>query len=144
MNGLLAALLASGEIICEFNDGYRRSLIATIAGDPPRTERVLVYRGLDGDSAEVLASGRVGRRPVLVRRGAEQLYLIEPDGPSLRVTTLGACLRNKVSDGEERCTRFTASHAWHFDAAARFDPDTSYVRQPSGSAAGFCEPWKVE
>jgi hypothetical protein len=42
MNPLAAAALAAGELICEFDDGYRKGLIAQMAGDTPRVEMVLV------------------------------------------------------------------------------------------------------
>ena len=144
MNALAAAALAAGELVCEFNDGYRRSLLAAVAGEPPRTERLLVYEGLGGGKTDVLSSRRPGRRPVLVREGAQNFYLIEADGPSLRVTTLTACTRTGERDGVERCTRFSARHAWHFDDTARTNPDGALSREPSGAASGVCEPWRVD
>ena len=85
-----------------------------------------------------------GRRPVLVREGKEGVHLIQPDGASVRVTSLTACSRTKVLGGKEICTRFAARHAWHFDTSAFLDADASFRRQPSGAAAGRCEPWNVE
>ena len=144
MNPLAAAALAAGELICEFNDGYRRSLIAELVGDAPRVELVLVYEALREDSAEVLSTRRPGRRAVKVRAASGQLHLIEQDGPSVRVTTLTACTRKKLRADGEVCTRFDARHAWHFDSTAGLDPAAAAVRVPSGAATGSCEPWKVE
>jgi hypothetical protein len=144
VNALAAAALAAGELICEFNDGYRKSLLAKLTGDAPRTELVLVYEKLQSDSAEVLSSRRPGRRAVKVRAAGEQLHLIEPDGASVRVTTLLTCTRTKLKDDVEICTRWDATHAWHFDSTALRDPETAAARQPSGAATGSCEPWKVE
>lgn len=62
MNSLAAAALAAGELICEFTDGYRKSLLAEIAGDPPRTELVLIYEALKDDAAQV-------RRPAAASPG---------------------------------------------------------------------------
>jgi hypothetical protein len=144
VNPLAAAALAAGELICEFNDGYRKSLLAKLTGDTPRTEMVLVYEALNGDSAEVLSTRRPGRRAVAVRAAGEQLHLIEEDGPSVRVTTLTACTRTRLKADGELCTRWDARHAWHFDSSARFDPAGAASRLPSGAATGSCEPWKVE
>ena len=144
MNALAAAALAAGELVCEFNDGYRRSLLAAVAGEAPRTELLLVYEGLGALRTDVLSSRRPGRRPVLVREGAANVYLIEADGASVHVTTLTACIRLTQHEGSERCTRFSARHAWHFDRAARTDPDGALARQPSGGASGVCEPWRVD
>jgi len=144
VNALAAAALAAGELICEFNDGYRKSLLAKIAGDTPRTEMVLVYEALKPDSAEVLSTRRPGRRAVKVRATGEQLHLIEQDGPSFRVTTLTACTRTRLGAGGEVCNKWDARHAWHFDSTASFDPDGAAARLPSGAATGSCEPWKVE
>jgi hypothetical protein len=145
VNPLAAAALAAGELICEFNDGYRKSLLAEIAGDTPRVELVLVYEALKEDSAEVLSSRRPGRRPVKVRAAGGQLHLIEQDGPSVRVTTLTGCTRTKLSeDGTEICTRFEARHSWTFDTAAPLEPAAAAARLPSGAATGNCEPWKIE
>ena len=144
MNAVVAAALAAGELICEFSDGYRKSLLAEMAGDPPRTEMILVYEALTGKRAEVLSSRRPGRRVVAVRPTGERLHLIESDGASVRVTTLSACLRTKWRPDGETCTRFSAQHAWHFDSTAHLDPDTSLRRQPPGAASGACEPWRID
>ena len=144
MNTLAAAALAAGELICEFNDGYRRSLLAAVAGDGPRTEVLLVYEGLGGGAPEVLSSRRPGRHPVVVRAGAQTVHFIEAVGPSVRVTTLTGCARSQEKEGEERCTRFEARYAWHFDADVRIDPDRTAARLPSGAASGICEPWRVD
>ena len=144
MNPLAAAALAAGELICEFNDGYRKSLLAELAGDAPRVELLLVYESLREDSAEVLSSRRPGRRPVKVRAAGEQLHLIEQDGPSVRVTTLTACTRTKERPEGEICTRFEARYAWHFDSSVAVDPEAAAARLPSGAATGSCEPWKIE
>jgi hypothetical protein len=144
VNPLAAAVLAAGELICEFNDGYRKSLIAEIAGDTPRVELVLVYEALRADSAEVLSTRRPGRRAVKVRASGEQLHLIEQDGPSVRVTTLTACTRTRLRPDGEICTKFDARHAWHFDSTAALDPQAAAARLPSGAATGSCEPWKIE
>jgi hypothetical protein len=144
VNPLAAAALAAGELICEFNDGYRKSLLAKLTGDAPRTEMVLVYEALKPDSAEVLSTRRPGRRAVQVRASGGQLHLIEQDGPSVRVTTLTACTRTKLKAEGEVCTQWEARHAWHFDSSARFDPDGAAARLPSGAATGSCEPWKME
>jgi hypothetical protein len=144
MNPLAAAVLAAGELICEFSDGYRKSLLAELTGDHPRTELLLVYEAVNKEAAQVLSSRKPGRRPVLLRAETEYVHLIESDGPSVRVTTLTSCTRTKVRGHEEICTRFAARHAWHFDTTAHFDPDTAFRRQPSGAATGSCEPWKLD
>ena len=144
MNALLATALAAGELLCEFSDGYRKSFLAQIGRDAPRPEMFLVYEEVTSDSARVVASRRAGSKPVRVRADGEYIHLIQDDGPSLRVTTLTACLREKVRDGAEVCTRFAARHAWYFDTGANSDPDASFRRQPSGGASGTCEPWRVD
>jgi len=136
--------LAAGELICEFRTGYQRSLIADLVGEPPAGGLLLVYESLRDDRAEVLSTQVPGRRPVAVKPTAQRVHLIEAAGPSLRVTTLTRCLRSKWRKGEEVCVRFEARHAWHFDALALKEPDTSFDRQPSGALAGTCEPWKIE
>jgi hypothetical protein len=144
VNALAAAALASGELVCEFSDGYRKSLLAEIAGDPPRTELLLVYEFPDAASARVLASNKPGRRPVAVRAGSETVHFIQRDGASVRVTTLTACTRTTLRGAQEVCTRFAARHAWHFDTTAQLDADASFSRQPSGAALGACEPWRTD
>ena len=144
MNALAAAALAAGELICEFSDGYRKSLLAEIAGDPPRTELVLVFEALSGDGAQVLSTARPGRRAVRVRATERLVHLIEQEGATVRVTTLTGCTRTRWRGTEELCTRFDARHAWHFDTAAHLEPDASFRRQPSGAALGSCEPWRID
>jgi len=144
MNALAAAALAAGELMCEFHDGYRKSLIAELSGDAPRVEMMLFYEALREDSAEVLSTRRPGRRTVRVRAAGEQLHLIEHDGPSVRVTTLTECTRTKLRADGEVCTRFNARHAWHFDSTTHLDPEAAAARLPSGAATGNCEPWRIE
>ena len=144
MNALAAAALAAGELICEFDDAHRRSVLAGMAGDAPRSELVLVYEALRARSAEVLSTRHPGRRPVLVRAGAASLHLIQSVGPSVRVTTLTECLRTQSRGDGEVCTRFAAVHAWHFDATVYSDPDAAFARLPSGAATGSCEPWRID
>ena len=144
MNGLAAAALAAGELICEFSDGYRKSLLAEIAGDAPRTELLLIYDFQGAEAARVLASNKPGRRPILVREGYDGVHFIQRDGASVRVTTLTACTRVKARDGQEICTRFAARHAWHLDTTAHLDADGSFRRQPPGAATGTCEPWRID
>ena len=144
MSGLAAAALAAGELVCEFDDGYRKSLLAGIAGEPPRTELLLIYDFPQAGSARVLASNKPGRRPVLLREGRDGVHFIERDGASVRVTSLTGCSRTQMRGGEEICTRFAARHAWHFDTSALRDADASFKRQPSGAAAGRCEPWRTD
>jgi len=142
MNPLAAAALAAGELICEFNDGYRKSLLAELTGDAPRIEFILVYEAIAARSAEVLSTRKPGRHSVEMLSGEHNVYFIQSDGPSVRVTTLTGCLRERMRDGE--CTRFDARHAWTFDTAVHSDPDAALARQPTGAATGVCEPWKVE
>ena len=122
MNGLAAAALAAGELICEFK------------------EEVLVYEALRSGSAEVLSMRYPGRRAVQVRAGAASLHLIETVGASVRVTTLTGC----VEGNHKPCSRFAAVHAWHFDALIHSDPDAAFARLPSGAATGTCEPWRID
>jgi hypothetical protein len=129
VNGILAAAVAAGELICEFGDGYRK---------------VLLFNLLDPENARVLASDKPGRRPVLVRGGGSFLHFVQPEGASVRVTTLTFCTRVALRRGEEVCTRFAAQHAWHFDTAARIEADASFRRQPAGAANGACEPWRID
>ena len=93
MNPLAAAALAAGELICEFNDGHRKSLLAKLTGDSPRTEMVLVYESLKPDSAEVLSTRRPGRRAVQVRASGGQVLVLGQPGmcvqPSQPVTPIG-------------------------------------------------------
>jgi hypothetical protein len=144
VNPLLATALSAGELICEFSDGYRKSYLAELTRDAPRPEMFLVYEAMKGDTAQVLASRKAGRKPVQVRAEGEYIHLIQAEGPSVRVTTLTDCTRSKLLNGVETCTRFSARHAWHFDTGAPLDPDGSFRRQPTGAATGTCEPWRVE
>jgi len=136
--------LAVGDLICEFREGWQRSLIADLVGEPDPVALLLVYEGIAADKAEVLSSRVPGRKPVAVRATARGVHFIERVGPSVRVTTLTGCERQQWKDGVETCVRFRARHAWHFDARALIEPDASFERQPSGAAVGACEPWNVD
>jgi hypothetical protein len=144
MNGLAAAVLAAGELVCEFNDGYRHNLLAELTGDAPRAELMLVYEAITPGSAEVLSSRKPGRNPVSVRANGDAVHLVQMDGPTARVTTITGCSRWKAKGSEERCTRFDARHAWHFNARASSNPDAVFARLPSGASRGACEPWSLD
>lgn len=144
MNELAAAVLAAGELICEFQHGFKRSVIAELAGQQRRADLLLVYEAVRADAAQVVSSERPGRREVRLRATDRAVHLIEPAGASVRVTTLTGCSRTKWKRGEEACVRFEARHAWHFDLLALVEPDAALERQPSGASTGFCEPWSFD
>ena len=132
------------DLVCEFRNPYQRDLVADLLYDPPRANLMLVYEGVTENSASVIASGRVGKRPVLIRTIGDTVHLIESDGPSVRVTTLTECKDTRVKDGVDTCVRFGARHAWHFDVVGTLGPDPSRVRVPSGASAGVCEAWATD
>jgi hypothetical protein len=136
--------LAQGDLICEFREGWRRSLIADLVGAPDPVALLLVYENVTPARAAVLSSRTPGRKPVAVRQTDEHLHFIERVGRSVRVTTLTGCARSKVKHGVETCVRFPAQHAWHFDTAALREPDAAFERQPSGASLGACEPWQLD
>ena len=133
--------LDAGDLICEFRDGFRRSLLADLSDSPPRADLMLVYESVTAESAKVVSTARPGKRPVRVRAIGETVHLIEPDGPSVRVTTLTECRDWKRKNGVESCVRFAARHAWHFDSVTYIGPDIARARLPSAAAVGVCEPW---
>jgi len=144
VNELAAAVLAAGELICEFQHGFKRSVIADLVGAPRNTDLMLVYEALAPESAQVVSSERPGRHEVRVRASATGVHLIEPAGESVRVTTLTGCEKWKWKHGEQTCARFAARYAWHFDTRALRDPDRALAAQPSGTSIGRCEPWKID
>ena len=135
--------LDAGDLICEFRNPFQRDLFAALTEDLPPS-KMIVYEGLSEKSARVIASGRVGRRPVVIRTVGDAVHLIERDGPSVRVTTLTECRDTRVMNGVDTCVRFAARHAWHFDVAGTLGPDVSRLRVPSGASVGYCEAWKTE
>ena len=136
--------LEAGDLICEFRDGFRRSLIADLSDSPPHADLMLVYESVTADSAQVVSTARPGKHPVHVRAIGEVVHLIEPEGPSVRVTTLTECMERKWKNGADACVRFAARHAWHFDWRAYLGPDLPRARVPSGAAVGMCEPWNLD
>jgi hypothetical protein len=140
----LADALAQGDLICEFREGWRRSLIADLVGEPEPVGLLLVYEAVTPARAAVLSSKTPGRRPVAVRSTDAHVHFIERVGPSVRVTTLTGCERRKWKNGAETCVRFPARHAWRFDTRALLEPDAAFERQPSGASVGACEPWHID
>ena len=144
MNALAAALLAAGELICEFPGQYQRDLLADLAREPQRRGQMLFYEALAPDSAGVLSSNNSGRNAVRVIATRQAVHLVEPVAGSVRVTTLTRCERWKTQKGADICTRFTAHHAWHFDPLVFSDPDAAFAKLASGVCPGACEPWSVD
>lgn len=140
----LEGALTQGDLICEFRDGWRRSLIADLVDEPDAAALLLVYENVARTHAAVLSSRVPGRKPVAVRQTDALVHFIERVGQSVRVTTLTGCARSKWKDGVETCVRFPAKHAWHFDTAALREPDAAFARQPSGASVGACEPWNLD
>ena len=144
MNGLVASVLAAGELICEFQAGYKRSLVADLV-EPPRAEIMLVYESVQPAGAKVVSTRAPGKKAVRVHSTEKAVHLVEDVGASVMVTTLTSCTRWKYKHGEEVCVRFAAQHGWHFDSVwYHKDPDVALARRPSGAYTGVCEPWKVE
>jgi len=141
--GDLERALQVGDLICEFGDGPR-SRVADLAPAQRKPGLLLVYESVTPESAQVVSTQAPGRRAVLVRATAKAVHFIEFIGPSVRVTTLTGCERRKWKGVARICTRYRATHAWHFDAAAASDPDLAFANLPSGAASGYCEPWRVE
>jgi len=135
--------IAARELICEFGDGYRREVLASLR-QAPRSSLMVIYESLTSETAEALSTQRPGRQPVKVRASDRAVHFIEPAGQSVRVTTLTACERWKVRRGREMCVRFSAQHAWHFDTLAHLRPEGSFEAQPSGALTGACEPWAID
>jgi len=140
----LSDALTQGDLICEFRDGWRRSLIADLVGEPDPAALLLVYENVARTRAAVLSSKVPGRKPVAVRSTDSHVHFIERVGQSVRVTTLTGCERTKWKGGVQTCVRFPALHAWHFDTRALREPDAAFARQPSGAAVGACEPWNID
>jgi len=146
----LGDALRAGELICEFRSGYRRATLADLRYGRTAPDLMLVYERLqpaargEAGSAEVVSTQKPGRKPVQVRATGKAAYLMESVGPSVMVTTLTGCAGWQVKNGETRCVRYRAQHAWHFDTTALLDPDVAAERAPRGAYAGVCEPWTVD
>jgi hypothetical protein len=136
--------LDARELICEFRNPFERDLVADLLASPPPANLMLVYERVTEDSAQVIASGRVGKQPVVVRTLGDTVHLIERDGPSVRVTTLTECKDWRFKEGVETCIRFGARHAWHFDVAGALGLDPSRMHVPRGASVGVCEAWKTD
>jgi len=140
----LADALDQGDLICEFHEGWRRSQIADLLGEPDPVALLVVYEDVTPKHAVVLSSRTPGRRPVDARATGAHVHFIERVGRSVRITTITGCARTKWKNGVETCVRFSAHHAWHFDSQALVEPDAAYARLPSGASVGACEPWDVD
>jgi hypothetical protein len=136
--------LEAGDLICEFRTPLQPDLLADLRYELPRANLMLVYEQVNADSAKVVSTGRVGKRPVVVRAVRDTLHFIERDGPSVRVTTLSDCKDTRWKDGVETCVRFSARHAWHFDTIGALGPDPERVRVPAGASVGMCEAWNSD
>jgi hypothetical protein len=144
MNALAASVLAAGELICEFQAGYKRSLIADLV-EPQRAEFLLVYESVQSTQAQVVSTRKPGRKPVRVYTTEKAVHLVEDVGASVMVTTLTSCTKWKYKHGEDVCVRFAAQHGWSFDTVSYDkEPDAVLARRPSGAYTGTCEPWKLE
>lgn len=144
MNLLAASVLAAGELVCEFHDGYRPGVVADLAAEQPRGRQMRFYGSLAADAAHVISTTAQGRKAVQVRATDKAVYLVQPEGPSVRVTALTGCLDTGWRRGKQTCLRFAARHAWHFDHKAALDPDASFERIASTASPGICEPWKID
>jgi hypothetical protein len=145
--------LQAGDLICQFRDGYRREQLAGLEAPRP-ADIMLIFdsirteapdkAGAVAGSASTYSSRAPGRRDATVRATPKTVHFVERIGPSVRVTTLSACEQWKFRKGHERCVRFSAQHAWHFDSVAARDPELALARAPSGASNGSCEPWNVD
>ena len=135
--------LEVGDLICEFRTPLQQDLLADLRYELPPANLMLIYERVKPESANVVSTGRVGKRRVVVRTVEDQVHFIEPDGPSVRVTTLTHCKDTRWKEGIETCVRFSARHAWHFDTAGALGPVPERVRAPAGTSVGMCEAWNA-
>ena len=138
--------MTAGDLICDFNSGFSRALVAHLGRARPPRGLLMLYESVDPQlrSAQVVSSQSAGRKPVLLRRTERAVHLIEPLLSTVRVTTLTGCLDWRVKRGVDTCVRFAASHAWHFDDTVLADPDATHARQRRGATSGACEPWTLD
>ena len=66
--------LDARDLVCEFRNPFERDLFAALTEDPPPANLMLVYERVTESSAQVIASGRVGRRPVVIRTVGDGYY----------------------------------------------------------------------
>lgn len=145
MNSLIASVLAAGELICEFQAGYKRSLIADLVREPRSVEFLLMYESVQPAEAQVVSTRKPGKKPVRIHATEKTVHLVEDVGASVMVTTLTSCTKWKYKYGEKVCVRFAAQHGWHFDTVwYHQEPDVALARRPNGAYTGVCEPWKVD
>ena len=149
----LGDALEAGDLICQFLDGYRHEQFAGLTAPRP-ADIMLIFDSIRTEApdkagavagiASTYSSRAPGKRDATVRATPKTVHFIERIGPSVRVTKLSTCEQWKFRKGHERCVRFRAQHAWHFDTGAARDPELALARAPSGASNGSCEPWNVD
>ena len=136
--------LDAGDLICEIRHGYRLDVLAAREPMHPRADLMLVYEAVRGLRPRVVSSQRPGRHAIAVRVTPQAVHFLEPVGPSVRQTALAECLETRWKGDVERCVRFAALHAWHFDTRAYADPDAALAQLTNSVSRGVCEPWTVD
>ena len=132
-------IVRTGDLVCELSSSTART--RTVRRNP---DVLLIYDQVrvKSGAARVVSSRKAGGRPVKVYAGETGLHLVEDVTGSVIVTTLLNCEARDAS--AERCVRFAAVNAWHFDQSVHRNPDTAFRRLPGTSYVGFCEAWHME
>lgn len=138
-------LIEARDLVCEFYNASDWADAAARFALRERSDLLLVIENIreDPDSARVVHTRSPGSRSLRRYSGEAGVHFVEDLQGSVVVTTLLACEGWKSRRGREVCVRYSAAHAWHFDAGVHRDPDAAFRRLGPG-LRGACEPWNSD
>jgi hypothetical protein len=136
-----ADVARTGDMICELNASGSRRAGETAPSGRRGSDLLMIFDGLGTGSGigRVVSSRSVGAREVRMYSSETGLHLVEDVNGSVVVTSLLGCEAHEGSSN--RCIRYTAVNAWHFDQTVHRDPDSAFRRLPGTSYSGHCEAW---
>ena len=137
-------LAMARDLICSF----RRS--GPVPVPPPVQTRdddlmvIIEGIGVDPGTANVTSSRTVGPKPARVYASDTRVHIVEDVNDSVMVTTVLNCENRKAGKEPQKCMRYPAVIAWHFDRSVHKNPDRTFLALPGSSYTGHCEPWNLD
>ena len=141
---VLEELATARDVICSFD---KSGLVRAPRPLPrPDDDLMVIIEGIgvDPGSASVTSSRAIGAKPAHVYATDTGVHIVEDVNDSVIVTTVLACEARAGNEKPDKCRRYSAVVAWHFDRSVHVNPDRSFLGLPGSSYTGHCEPWNLD
>lgn len=141
---VLEDLASARDVICSFDRSGPVRAPAPLQRVNDDLMVIIEGIGLGTGMASVTSSRGIGARAARVYASDTGVHIVEDVNDSVIVTTVLACEARAGNEKPDKCRRYSAVVAWHFDRSVHVNPDRSFLALPGSSYTGHCEPWNLD